>query len=473
YAKQIFQAMRPVFSDLVQELQRSLGYYQSLNRDAALRRMVGVGSTFRLPGLQKFLKQQLQIEVTRLSGFKKLTVQGKEDVEFADEAVNLATAYGLALQGLGMERVSANILPAAVRQQKQWRAKQPWFAAAAGVVVAATAWNALTLVQARSAFDKGELSSVDGVVTQASNLKNRWDEAAQAADPRAQMRTLQALLDGRSVWPLILSDIEAALEAANPQPQTLAADYRKIAEVPRAERRRIYITSMATSYRIGSGDPSVAGWSPSSVSSRPDEQQASPWRTDPWAAAADGSSLPPSFQVTLRGTTPNKDGVTFFTQTFVSKLREQAQRNDRPYKMVISANPVVEFDKVASGPGAARRPGESMYPGPAMMPPGYNSSLPMPGMSSSAGSADMALVLPTRPLADEPSQEDWRFEIRWTIELLPPDQARAAEERLAAGTEAPAPVEPSPPPTQDQQQGVTAEPTTSLRPTPADAEARS
>src|SRR6185295_4222288 len=50
YARQIFQAMRPVFSDLLQEMQRSLGYYQSLNRDANLTKIIGVGSTFRLPG---------------------------------------------------------------------------------------------------------------------------------------------------------------------------------------------------------------------------------------------------------------------------------------------------------------------------------------------------------------------------------------------------------------------------------------
>ncbi|MCC7203835.1 MAG: pilus assembly protein PilM, partial [Phycisphaeraceae bacterium] len=469
YAKQIFQAMRPVFSDLVQELQRSLGYYQSQNREASLKRMIGVGSTFRLPGLQKFLKQQLQMDVTRLSSFKKLTVQGKEDVEFADQAVNLATAYGLALQGLGMQRVSANILPASVRQQRQWRAKQPWFAAAAGVIVAATAWNAVTLVQARNAFDEGQLSSVDNVVRQASNLKSRWDESAQAADPRAQMRTLQSLLDGRSVWPLILTDIEGALEAANPQPQTLAADYQKMAQIPRPERRRIYITSMSTAYRVGSGGLNANAWSPPTAGQNRPEKEA--WRTDPWAGVADGSSVAPSFQITLRGTTPNKDGVTFFTQTFVAKLRELAGRNDRPYKMVISANPVVEFDKVVTGtPGAGRQPaGPSYADVPGMLPPSFASG---PNMSMSSNSTDMARVLPTRPLLDESRQDDWRFEIGWTIDLLPPDQARAAEERLASGPEAPAPSKVEQPPT-GEPGAAPGEPSSSLRPTPSDAEQRS
>ncbi|MEL7089956.1 MAG: pilus assembly protein PilM, partial [Planctomycetota bacterium] len=132
YAKQIFQAMRAVFADLVQEVQRSLGFYQSLNRDSNLTKLVGVGSTFRLPGLQKFLKQQLQIDVVRPDSFARLpVVDGKRESEFSNHALNMATACGLAIQGLGLEKVSANILPRHVLASRMWRAKQPWIAASA------------------------------------------------------------------------------------------------------------------------------------------------------------------------------------------------------------------------------------------------------------------------------------------------------------------------------------------------------
>ena len=67
YARQIFQAMRPVFADLMQEMQRTLGFYQTVNRDANVYRLVGIGSSFRLPGMQKLLSQQLQVEVSRLT----------------------------------------------------------------------------------------------------------------------------------------------------------------------------------------------------------------------------------------------------------------------------------------------------------------------------------------------------------------------------------------------------------------------
>src|SRR5207237_1574556 len=66
YARQIFQAMRPVFADLVAEVQRSIGFYASTHRDSRIKRILALGGTFRLPGLQKYLQQNLQVEVERL-----------------------------------------------------------------------------------------------------------------------------------------------------------------------------------------------------------------------------------------------------------------------------------------------------------------------------------------------------------------------------------------------------------------------
>ena len=66
--KVVFQAMRPVFSDLVAEIQRSIGFFSSVNRDASIGRIVGVGNGFKLAGLQKFLQQNLQMEVRWSAG---------------------------------------------------------------------------------------------------------------------------------------------------------------------------------------------------------------------------------------------------------------------------------------------------------------------------------------------------------------------------------------------------------------------
>ena len=61
--KAMFQAMRPVFSDLVAEIQRSIGFFTSNNRNAKLGEMVALGNPMKLPGLQRFLSQNLDQQV--------------------------------------------------------------------------------------------------------------------------------------------------------------------------------------------------------------------------------------------------------------------------------------------------------------------------------------------------------------------------------------------------------------------------
>ncbi len=56
----ILKALKPVLTDFVGEVQRSLGYFTNTHRDAQIEYLVGVGSAFKLPGLQKYLGDKLQ-----------------------------------------------------------------------------------------------------------------------------------------------------------------------------------------------------------------------------------------------------------------------------------------------------------------------------------------------------------------------------------------------------------------------------
>lgn len=446
YARQIFQAMRPVFADLVQELQRSLGYFQSLKRDARLTKMVGVGSTFRLPGLTKFLKQQLQMDVQRLGGFRRIGVQGRDEAEFAEASMNLATAYGLALQGLGQASVRVNLLPASVRQARLWKAKQPVFAAAAAIVLLAVGLNMLTLWQAKGQYDPSRFSQVGSVLNQARELEGQWRQVAEEADPREKIEDIRRLLDGKSVWPLLLADLQLAKLAADPQAQTLTADYEKIASIPRAERRQIYITSVQADYLVGPGR--AAGGSMAASASATGGDQT--WSADPWSA---GPNAAPAFRIRVTGTTPHKDGVTFFTDTFIKWLRDNAERQDRPYRIQLVGGPLETFEKMAapstSRPGAGGSYPSSGLPFGGLMPPPPDMSIGGTGVRQPAGRVDD--VFPRRPLADEGQGTDWRFVAQWTVELLAPERARQAEDALFRGADPGRAPEPS---AGEQVQGV-------------------
>ncbi|HEV3437232.1 MAG TPA: type IV pilus assembly protein PilM, partial [Gemmata sp.] len=57
----ILKAIKPVLTDFVGEVQRSLGYFTNTHRDAHVAYLVGLGSAFKLPGLQKYLGDKLSL----------------------------------------------------------------------------------------------------------------------------------------------------------------------------------------------------------------------------------------------------------------------------------------------------------------------------------------------------------------------------------------------------------------------------
>jgi type IV pilus assembly protein PilM len=486
YARQIFSAMRPVFADLVQEIQRSLGYYQSLNRDAHLTRLVGVGSTFRLPGLQKFLKQQLQVEVIRPDGFKRLTVEGKREADFADHALNMATAYGLALQGLGLETVSANILPAQIIRQRLWRSKQPWIGAAAACIAVAAGLTGARYYTENAAFNAG-VEEVDRkvkpVVARANGYVNQMGEISSGTDPRLQIENLRRVLDYRQLWPNLLEDLSLASAAVNPQAATLEPDYAALAAIPRSQRQRLYIDEVKVDYLVGPGEADRGRMAPSSTASA-EKLSGSFTADDFWPAGsqsgagseqvedegqeADGSGMSsaggasasteaPRFVVTVSGTTPHAEAARLLSQHYIKWLQEHAKRADRPYRIVVDLEKaIMSLGRATTEAPGRSRPGAAAVARPRTavtnrptgpLPPGFEDRFgggmdpAMIGRGGFTGGRVEGLkeLLPERPLSEEDRSRDWRFEVRWTVELLRPEEARRAESSEGSQEPLPAP----------------------------------
>jgi type IV pilus assembly protein PilM len=132
----IFTAMRGVFNDFASEINRSIGFYSSFNKTAKISKVVGLGNGFKLPGLQKFLQQNLGQDVEKLDGFARLV--GDEVVGqpvFQDNIMSFAVAYGLAVQGLDRSGLHTNLLPPEIEQVRMIRAKKPWALAASALLM--------------------------------------------------------------------------------------------------------------------------------------------------------------------------------------------------------------------------------------------------------------------------------------------------------------------------------------------------
>lgn len=125
--KAVFQAMRPVFNDYVTELQRSIGYFSSVNREAKIVKVLGVGNGFRLAGLQKFLQQHLQYPVERVDRFENLVGEKvlSDDV-FRENILSFVVPYGLAVQAMGQTTIHTSLLPPEIATARKIRRKKPW-----------------------------------------------------------------------------------------------------------------------------------------------------------------------------------------------------------------------------------------------------------------------------------------------------------------------------------------------------------
>jgi len=138
HARKVFQAMRPVFGDLLTEVQRSIGYYTSLHRDSRIERVVALGNAFRLPGLRNFLAQSLGLEVEAIEGFHSLPDASALNAPlFRENVLSFGVAFGLAVQGLGLATIQTSLLPPEILSQKILRKKRPFFVGAAACLLAA------------------------------------------------------------------------------------------------------------------------------------------------------------------------------------------------------------------------------------------------------------------------------------------------------------------------------------------------
>lgn len=228
-AKHVFQALRPVITDLAQEIQKSIGFYRSNHGGANLTRIIGVGNTFNLPGIRKFLKQQVGIEVYKLQEFKRLQLDKPLEArkeEFDGNALGWATAYGLALQGLGLETVDANLVPTENVRETMWRKKTPALLTAAGLALLASG-AMFFRPYTDSTAAKG--LRAPGQITEAANRARELGAQATEAgvvgavtdDFRAAEMLALTEVDGP--WSFILNDAGQVAEAMRQQAQQALA----------------------------------------------------------------------------------------------------------------------------------------------------------------------------------------------------------------------------------------------------------
>jgi type IV pilus assembly protein PilM len=261
--KKILAALKPVLNDFVGEVQRSLGYFTNTHRDAQIQYMVGLGNAFRLPGLQKFLAEKLQLEVRKLGKMER--VSGDQVVAqqvYTENILTFAVAYGLALQGIKRARLLTNLLPGEIRVERLVKAKKPFAVAAAAALLVAIGGLALSYAfEYRTYGDKRVQDSItasDRVAGQAEAANKEFEAAKnKAKEEEAAVRTIIAGQYERDNWLQLVKFINTAV----PQPNA-------------EKERKFYVP-------IEDGEPEVVA-----IPDIPDEFKKKYWLDKPAGAGA-------------------------------------------------------------------------------------------------------------------------------------------------------------------------------------------
>ncbi|MGO8688522.1 MAG: type IV pilus assembly protein PilM [Thermoguttaceae bacterium] len=221
--KAIFQAMRPVFNDLLTELQRSLSFFSNMDRHAKIGRVVALGNAFKLPGLRRYLSQSLGFEIQRVDSFRGL--EGSEVTaapSFKENILSFGVCYGLALQGLGKGGLKTNLLPKEILRDRLIREKKPW-----AVAAAATLLLACSLSFAAYSASLGSVSSrlwgdaeikAKAVTKKAADFKHDCDVAVGDYLAVKQIGDhLVGNIEGRVSWLELLKAINESLPQNDPK----------------------------------------------------------------------------------------------------------------------------------------------------------------------------------------------------------------------------------------------------------------
>ena len=131
-AQKIFNAVQPILRDLVNEINRSMGYYKSISKTSKFDQIILLGNSTKTLNFQKFVSQSLQLPAIRVQKLNTIAVGGGVDPGDLNESLaTIGTALGLALQG-GEEPTTnrVNLLPDIYRKKKELKRKQPFIVAA-------------------------------------------------------------------------------------------------------------------------------------------------------------------------------------------------------------------------------------------------------------------------------------------------------------------------------------------------------
>ena len=239
--KAVLQVMRPVYNELLTEVNRSVEFYSSLDRKAKFNKVLVLGSSTKLPGLCLFLKQNFGYDVAPLKKYNKMV--GDEVLSapaFIENASSFGICYGLTLQMMGEAAIATNLIPSEVVARRVIAEKKPWLLAGAAALMLGLIVPFMSVSSAFTPLVSGLMNAAESaaknVQSKSSTLNSEMSSAVSAYNSVDEIGgRLTENVEGRIRWP----ELYCVLQQALPQNR-----FGAITTGPLALQDRIYVTNI-------------------------------------------------------------------------------------------------------------------------------------------------------------------------------------------------------------------------------------
>ncbi len=224
-ANKIFAVVQPVLRDLVGEIHRSLGHYKSLAKNVKFDKMLIAGNSSKTLNFQKYLSQNLQMDVQKLSKLGRISLSGRvNEASLQKHLPSIGVCLGLGIQGLGLAKNRVNLLPPELIAKKEMALKKPYVAGIAA---------ALALSVGALYLNAGK--DIDTLRTDCNTLQGVSDRMGQIESRIAGSRQMRAIDKREEIVATCAAERDLVLKMLN-RLNELLPDTSKLADDKKLEK---------------------------------------------------------------------------------------------------------------------------------------------------------------------------------------------------------------------------------------------
>ena len=208
----VSKVIRTVLTRLHAEISRSINFYRSQQGGSAPSRLFLTGGSARLPQIDEFFADTLQIEIGYLDPFQRIAIGPKVDrAAFEGDVFSLAESAGLALRATDLATMKIDLMPPELIREAQAMKRIPFFVVGALAFLSTLGVGILAQSQAADVA-RAETEAVSSRTAKLKSLETKLKGEQDAV--RSRMETCDefaSILYERPTALLRLRDVRESL----------------------------------------------------------------------------------------------------------------------------------------------------------------------------------------------------------------------------------------------------------------------